>query len=309
MTVSKRLDRIFQTADVVPFNDSSRIIIMSDCHRGDGSWADDFLKNQNLYFAALNHYYSKGFTYIELGDGDELWENKQMDDIKNIHSDSFWMLSRFYNSCRLYLLYGNHDIVKRNPQYVANQLFYTYDENKKKFCPLFPNVRLHEGLVLQYTESGEKMLLIHGHQADFLNYDLWRLARFLVRHVWRPLELVGIRDPLSASKNNKIKDSVECELAEWAVKENHPVIAGHTHRPVFPEANEPPYFNDGCCVHPRCITGIEIADGSISLVKWSQKVRTDGTIFVGRDILVGPRTLNDYFNNRTTSQKQPISQN
>lgn len=303
MTVSKRLNRIFQTADVLPIDDSSRIIIMSDCHRGDGSWADDFLKNQNLYFAALNFYYSKGFTYIELGDGDELWKNKQMDEIKNIHSDSFWMLSRFYNSHRLYLLYGNHDIVKRNPQFVANQMFYSFNENKKKFCPLLPNIKLREGLVLHYTKNDGKILLVHGHQADFLNYDLWRLSRFLVRYVWHPLELVGIRDPLSASKNGKIKDSVEFALADWAVKENHPVIAGHTHRPVFPEADEPPYFNDGCCVHPRCITGIEIIEGSISLVKWSQKVHNNGSVYVGRDTLVGPRELGEYFSNSSTSKK------
>lgn len=309
MNVIKRLNRIFASADVLPFNDSSRFIIMSDCHRGDGSWADDFLKNQNLFFAALTSYYNKGYTYIELGDGDELWENKQLDEIKSIHSDSFWLLSKFYKSCRLYLLYGNHDIVKKNPQYVANQLFYAYDENKKIYCPLFPNIKLHEGLVLHHVATGGKILLVHGHQADFLNSTLWKLARFLVRYVWRPLELVGIRDPLSASKNSKIKDTVEKGLTAWVEKEQHPLIAGHTHRPVFPEADEPHYFNDGCCVHPRCITGIEIAEGAITLVKWSLKSRPDGVIYVGRDILVGPRKLQDYFEEPSslTSEKQTVS--
>ena len=29
-----------------------------------------------------------------------------------------------------------------------------------------------------------------------------------------------------------------------------------------------PFFNDGSCVHPRSITGIEIENGEISLIKW-----------------------------------------
>jgi len=28
------------------------------------------------FFFALEHYYAQGFTYIEIGDGDELYENK-----------------------------------------------------------------------------------------------------------------------------------------------------------------------------------------------------------------------------------------
>jgi hypothetical protein len=61
---------------------------------------------------------------------------------------------------------------------------------------------------------------------------------------------------------------------------NFIIIAGHTHRPVFANLSlterrlletgigsrgvrrkakaDPVYFNTGSCVHPRCITGIEI---------------------------------------------------
>lgn len=73
------------------------------------------------------------------------------------------------------------------------------------------------------------------------------------------------------------------------------LIAGHTHRPMFPEVGEPPYFNDGSCVHPHVITAIEIANGDIMLVKWNIKTKNDGTLFVDRDVLAGPRKLKDYF--------------
>lgn len=63
----KRLSEVFESAEEIPFDDFSKIIIMSDCHRGDGSWADNFSKNKNIYYAALTYYYRNNFTYIELG--------------------------------------------------------------------------------------------------------------------------------------------------------------------------------------------------------------------------------------------------
>lgn len=122
-----------------------------------------------------------------------------------------------------------------------------------------------------------------------------KAGRFLVRHIWRPLELLGANDPTSAAKNYKKKVAIEKKLIEWVKRKNQMLIAGHTHRPVFPEINEPHYFNDGSCVHPRCITGIEIADGCITFVKWSVKAKKDGTLFVGRDVLERPNKLKDYF--------------
>lgn len=291
----KILTKVFHSSEEVLFDDSSKIVIMSDCHRGDGSWGDNFSNNQNLYFAALNFYYDKEFTYIELGDGDELWENRNLEQIIAIHSNVFWLLSKFYHEDRLYMLYGNHDMVKKKSDYVAYKCNTFYDESIKKCVPLFPNIKFHEGLILKNTETGNKIFLTHGHQVDFLNYNLWKLARFLVRYLWRPLELVGFRDPTSASKNYEKKNVIEKHLANWAEKEKQMIIAGHTHRPVFPKLGEPLYFNDGSCVHPRCITAMEIQDGEISLVKWCLMTRKDQSLYVGREILAGPVKLQNYF--------------
>ena len=62
MYTLKRLSKVFESSEEIPFDDSSRIILMSDCHRGDGSWADGFMKNQHIYFAALNHYFNENYT-------------------------------------------------------------------------------------------------------------------------------------------------------------------------------------------------------------------------------------------------------
>jgi UDP-2,3-diacylglucosamine pyrophosphatase LpxH len=113
--------------------------------------------------------------------------------------------------------------------------------------------------------------------------------------VWRPLESRGVKDPTSAAKNYTRRKKTEERLIEWVSENRRMLVSGHTHRPTFPAAGEPPYFNDGSCVHPGCITAVELADGSIALVKWCVKMRADGTLYVGRDVIAGPAPLVAYF--------------
>lgn len=311
MNLFKHLSQVFESANRIPFDDSSRIILMSDCHRGTGSQADDFFKNENLYLSALNHYYNEGYTYIEIGDGDELWENKKLADIINAHPNVFQLLTQFYQEKRLYFIYGNHDMVKRNTKYVESNLYEYYDKRERKERPLFENIQVHEGLVLEYREhlANKEIFLIHGHQVDFLNSSIWRWARFLVRYLWKPLELFGISNPTSPAQNQEKKEKIGKRLTDWTIRENQMLIAGHNHRPMFPEIGEPLYFNDGSCVHPLFITGIEINEGEITLVKWSVKVNEEGVLFVGRDSIAGPKKLSDLFSAErifeTSSLKDP----
>lgn len=295
MRTEKRLTRLYEKASVIPYDDNSKFVIMSDCHRGTGNWADNFLGNQNLFFAALQHYYDAGFTYIELGDGDELWENRDFNNIKEAHSDAFWVMEKFYHDNRLYMLYGNHDIVKHSRKYVEKNMKKYYCDSTKKFCPLFPDIYVHEGLILEDTKTYNTIFLVHGHQGDIINDELWPLGRFLVRYVWRRLELLGMRDPSSSDINPKKKNKIETHLAKWSEEHNQMIVAGHTHRAVFPTTREPKYFNDGSCVHPRCITALVIENNTISLVKWSVLTRPDGSLYVGKTLLEGPVNLDLYF--------------
>jgi UDP-2,3-diacylglucosamine pyrophosphatase LpxH len=278
----------------IPFDNYSRFIIMSDCHRGDGGFSDNFSYNQNIFFAALQYYYERDFTYIELGDGDELWESRNIDVIINAHSDTFWLMSQFYREGRFHMLYGNHDIVKRDPKYASTKCKSFFCDSTNSDIPLFPNIKILEGLILNYMEEPYQIFLTHGHQADILNDTFWRLSRFMVRYLWKPLELIGIRDPTSAAKSSERKSKVEKRLSGWAYKNNQMLITGHTHRPIFPKPGETLYFNDGSCVHPRCITGIEIMNGSISLIKWAIKISHDRSLYVGREVLEGPIRIGEY---------------
>ena len=115
--------------------------------------------------------------------------------------------------------------------------------------------------------------------------------------IWKPLELVGFTNPFNGStKSNYKNEKTENDLASFANKNNQIVIAGHTHRPVFSKPGEGLYFNDGSCIHPRCITGIEIENNEITLIKWAILTREDRTLYVEREVLEGPISLFEYYN-------------
>lgn len=289
-----RLRRVYKKAPVIPFDSRSKLIIMSDCHRGQGNTADSFLQNQDVYFGALEYYFQNGFTYLELGDGDELWENRNMEAIVKTHSNVFWMLSQFYKEKRFHMLFGNHDIVKSKRAFSKKHCHHYFCDASARLRPLFPGIAISEGLILEHAERRQKIFLVHGHQGDFLNDTLWKLARFLVRYLWRPLELVGFTAPTGAGRARKKRDKIERNLAAYAASKNEILIAGHTHRPMFPSPGTGYYFNDGSCVHPRCITGIEIENDAIALVKWSVCTREDLSLYVGREVLEGPVELAAY---------------
>ena len=289
----RKLNHAYENALCLPIHRNSRIVLMSDCHRGIGNWGDNFQANQNLFFAALQYYNRRKFTYIELGDGDELWENRDLHEIVRIHSNQFWMMEQFYCSGRLHMLYGNHDRKKSQEKYFQNACRGDFCKGKGE-TGLFPGMKVEEAIRLKDSCSGTELLLVHGHQGDLWNDTLWKVTRFLVRYLWRPLELAGCNDPTSAAKNYPKKERIERRLAAWASRHKTILIAGHTHRPAFPKPGEGYYFNDGSCDHPRCITALEIERGEISLVKWSVKVREDSVMYIGRDVLEGAVPLKEF---------------
>ncbi len=289
---TSRLDKAYRSSPIIKLGEQSKFVIMSDCHRGLGSWADDFAKNQLTTLAALKHYFYQDFTYIELGDGDELWENKSFHDITAIHSDIFALLARFYSDNRLYMIYGNHDLEKKHKP----GLLGTYENvHRKVSLPLFPGISVYPGIRLHYGPEALELFLVHGHQTDFFNSSLWRLTRFLVRYFWKPLQMIGYQNPTSAAQNNMVKEKTELRLIKWADDNSVPLIAGHTHRAVFPNPGDGRYFNDGSCVSPWSITALEISSGEIALVKWGEKTKEDGTVYIGRNIIGGPGRIEDYY--------------
>lgn len=250
MSYAKRLDRAFREAPLLSITNDTKYVFFSDCHRGNGTTNDNFLKNENAYLAAIEYYYKNDYCYIEVGDGDELWENRKFEQIAEIHEKVFSLLSCFQKENHMYMLYGNHDMVKKDT----------------------PNI--YEAIILHSENPSIQLRVTHGHQADFLNSVLWKLARFLVRYFWSPLESFGILDPTSAAKNNTRRKKIERKLIYYAKENECLILCGHTHRPVLGSSTSP-HFNCGSCVHPNSITCIELDGLHIKLVRWHTCVKSD----------------------------------
>ncbi len=192
--INKIITNAFDKAENICINKNSRLIFFSDMHKGDNSYADDFAHNMKIYEEALLHYYNNDYTYFELGDGVELWENKSFKPIYNAYRNIFDLQLKFHQEDRLHLLFGNHDMI--------------FKDKKLLF-----DVDFKESILLEIENPDNSILLIHGHQADFMNYVLWKFSRFLVRYLWMPLQKhFQIKDPTSPAKNYKNSISVERKL-------------------------------------------------------------------------------------------------
>jgi UDP-2,3-diacylglucosamine pyrophosphatase LpxH len=306
--VKEALDRVLQASRGSALEvdlDTGRWIIFSDLHKGTRDNADDFQDCENAYHAALGYYLELGYQLIVLGDVEELWEENAAPVLEKYRS-TLELEAEFHKQGRYWRFWGNHDDSWRFPELV-----------KKHLDPLYPDVEVHEGLVLSCNHQGNKLgeiLLVHGHQGTAASDRFGWLSRIFVRYVWRNVQRVfkmRINTPASDWDLRKLHNIA---LYNWAVKQEGLIlIAGHTHHPVFDSSlrlkrlerglsqarkksdnsaqvaqlraeleyaevresragftmSQPCYFNTGCCCFDDGdITGLEIADGLIRLVRW-----------------------------------------
>jgi UDP-2,3-diacylglucosamine pyrophosphatase LpxH len=149
---------------------------------------------------------------------------------------------------------------------------------------------------------------VHGHQVEFLSDRLCGLSRFIVRNVWTRLQRLPLGldrerlDDLTDSgvenkgfvrwlkrKQRRIAQKVTARITSWIQHQGQTTICGHTHHASFANHGQPPYFNTGSCIAPGYVTGLEIREGKIMLVKWSSA--SHGTAHATRELLAPPRTL------------------
>ncbi len=272
----RRLNEAFEAAKRVFFDNSSRIVLFSDCHRGNNGRTDEFARNAGLFVHALTHYYRQGFTYIEVGDGDDLWKNRRFSDIRRAHGRVFDLLHRFHEQSRLHLIVGNHDIQGKRGLPVAKD-----------------GIVVHEGLILHHGPTGQRIFVVHGHQADFKSEHLQAASRLAVRYIWKLLQTLGFRNHTGREGVTQRTKKIDRRLAEWAESHRHVVICGHTHRPIVPAQGATPYFNTGSCVIPGSITGLEIQNGAILPIRWHTR-DTGGAHRVERELTGSPSKLRLY---------------
>lgn len=248
-TIHRRLSEVLEDAVTIPFDDSSRFVLFSDQHRGNGGPGDSFQPNAELFRTALADYLKRGFNYIEVGDGDELWKGWPFEEIRQAHRRIFELLHEFDRQGRLQLILGNHDLTQRTPSRAEKD-----------------GIPAREGVVLYHQPSGQRIFVVHGHQADILcdpmHFFARRAARFGYRlrdwlRQWRPLQQLEYE-----------MGKLEHRIIHWINARSQFVICGHTHRPWFPINGGPPYYNTGSCLVPGRITGLEIQYGQIVPIQW-----------------------------------------
>lgn len=308
MLTDRRLTNAYNNAYIESFDENSKYIFFSDVHRGDDSISDEFARNQNLLLHALNHYYQKGFVYVEVGDGDELWEYSKFKHIRLAHTDIFVVMKKFFDKGRFIMLYGNHNIYLKNSKYVSENYFEFYDEYNQKRVELFRGLIPQEALLLKHRESEQEILIVHGHQGDFMNDQGWMISMFLLRYFWRFMHIVGFENPASPARNLFKRHKVEKAYNKWIEKHKMMLICGHTHRPKFPKVGELPYFNTGCCIRTRGICGIEIENDKITMVDWRIVADSSGVVRVARQVVRGPEPIErfDCVNNPYSSNCNQI---
>ncbi len=294
MFTDKRLTDAYKKARVEYFDKDSKYIFFSDIHRGDDSVSDEFARNQNVLLHALDYYYNKGYTYVEVGDGDELWEYKEFRYIRLAHSDIFTVIKKYFDANRLTMIYGNHNIYLKSKTYVKKNFFQFYDEYTQDMHELFNGLNPQEALLLKNKESGQEILIVHGHQGDLMNDQLWFVSMLTLRYFWRFMHVVGFHNPSSPARNHFKRHKIEKNYKKWIRRHKMMLICGHTHRPKFPKRKELPYFNTGCCIHTRGINGIEIANGKIMMVDWRIRADKDGVLHVIRTVVRGPVPIEKY---------------
>lgn len=297
---------------------ADRLIIFSDQHRGARNGADDFMRSERAYNAALAYYYRLGHTLVVLGDVEELWEEFP-GAVTRAYAHSLTLEGRFHKAGRYLRVWGNHDDDWNNPDVVARYLTPFFGDG----LPVAESLRLTVSDGLQ--ELGT-LFLLHGHQGDSTSDHLAWLSRWVVRWVWRPIQRLFRISLNTPAKDWQLREKHNIALYSWAERQRGLVlIAGHTHRPVFksqtrseqlerelerlsaatrdhadkheraaiarlaaelewtraqdfnapgPEGEampmtKPCYFNTGCCCYlDGDITGLELAEGEIRLVRW-----------------------------------------
>ena len=256
--IHRRLSQVLEPAKTIDFDDSSRFVLFSDLHRGNGGKADAFLPNAELFLATLQNYVRRGFTYVEVGDGDELWKGWPFEEIRHAHQRVFDLLHDLDKENRLHLILGNHD-VKRRARFQEG-----HEEHKD-------GLLVHEGLVFRHQLSGQRLFAVHGHQADILCDPMYFFSRRAARFGYRLRDfLKKWQAPASLERE---KGKLEHRIIDWIDAHRQIVVCGHTHRMSFPINGSPPYYNTGSGIFPGRITGLEIENGAIVSIQWVDQGR------------------------------------
>ena len=285
-----------------------RFIIFSDQHKGAKNGADDFMICEPNYLAALDYYFQNGYFYIALGDCEELWENT-LTAVKKHQQPSLEKEKEFFINNRGIKIFGNHDLYWQNDPFASFQLKQIYgcelpiyegvllqtsvnNNPVNIFCThghqgdaasdgnwfskffvariwaplqslakINPNTpaydaqlkTLHNSIMYQWSAAQKNIFLITGHTHQPVFESLTHIER-----LYR--SLLFAREMKDQSMIDTLQKEIQLRKFEYT-----------TVSPDYLQL-KPGYFNSGCCCNnDGDITGIEIQEDCIRLIKWQSK--------------------------------------
>ena len=289
---------------VIPFTDSDRFIIFSDQHKGAKNGADNFAQAEPNYLAALHYYDQQNFHFVSLGDAEEFWENS-LAEVKKHNQPSFEAERKFLVRGAFTKIFGNHDLNWANNPFGSLQLKNIYGEEVTIYEGLLLQTQLAGKLFTIYCTHGHQgdaqsdgnwfsqffVARIWGPLQCYLhinpntpscNFSLktthnqmmyeWSSQQkdllLITGHTHQPVfesmtQLEGLYRKLEAARKENKQDRVQGLEAEIKL---HQYATG-SYLPL-----KPTYFNSGCCCfNDGDITGIEIEEGKIRLIKWEEQ--------------------------------------
>jgi hypothetical protein len=302
------LDRAHKSATQLErdINDT-RLIVFSDHHKGSRDGADDFQRCEAVYHAALGYYHELDFTLVDLGDVEELWEVRPKTALK-AYTATLQLESQFHPQ-RYWRVYGNHDDEWMNPGPVKKHLgpifagisvtigyrlvikdvetdlgeiLFVHGHQGTLFSDRF---RWFSRLAVRYvwrpiqrvtnvksTTPSTDWELCHKHDIAMYNWAITRQKLVLIAgHTHHPVfpAIVGVSQGSPSASPTPQTAGGEQAAQQRAEAEYAKVIQQQPHLVTW-EQMQPCYFNGGCCSYSDgTITGIEIADSQIRLVRWS----------------------------------------
>jgi predicted phosphodiesterase len=282
-----------------------KFIILSDQHKGARDGADVFALAEKNYFAALEHYCQNNFFYINLGDSEELWENLFVT-VKRHNKATFQAEKKFLDQEMFLKVYGNHDLYWDNDplagislQQIYGQKIPIYEgvilKTKLKNKPLEiylthghqgdlqsdgnwfskwfvsdvwgplegwlrinPNTpanndelkTAHNQLMYSWSAKQKNLLLITGHTHQPVFRSLTHIEQLF--------------EDLRQLKKGDNQSAIETKLKQIGRREEKGDHMSGSQKILDT------YFNSGCCCFDDGdITGIELENGFIRLVKWA----------------------------------------
>jgi predicted phosphodiesterase len=291
---------------VIPFDiHNDKFIILSDQHKGARDGSDIFTKAAKNYLSALDYYNKEGFIYINLGDSEELWENLFIT-VKRHNKATFEKEKLFIEQNRFIKIFGNHDLYWDNDPLAAVSLLQIYGKAIKVYEGVILQTAVNDKPLEIFMTHGhqgdlqsdgnwfskwfvsnvwaplESYLRINPNTPAYNNqlktdhnrimYE-WSSERknilLITGHTHQPVfksmtQLEILYSNLDQAKKNN--ETIEAAVLEKKITKLH--MRGNA-QPDF-NGYLDTYFNSGCCCfNDGDITGIEITDACIRLIKWS----------------------------------------